>query len=123
MHITDAIRLLVLLLQCCENGVKSVMTVISYWQKSDWIMRCKIAQWQVYTIRQSAKGQHFDFFKEIKACIILRQHESVIHVHLYSAVSNSVHPMDCNLPGSFVHGIFQARILEWVAISLSRGPS
>ena len=24
-------------------------------------------------------------------------------------------PMDCNLPGSFVHGISQARILEWVA--------
>ena len=25
-------------------------------------------------------------------------------------------PMDCSLPGSSVHGIFQARILEWVAI-------
>ena len=32
-------------------------------------------------------------------------------------------PMDCNLPGSFVHGIFQARILEWVAVSSSRGSS
>ena len=30
-------------------------------------------------------------------------------------------PMDCNLPGSSVHGISQARILEWVAISFSRG--
>jgi len=29
-------------------------------------------------------------------------------------------PMDCNLPGSFIHGIFQARVLEWVAIALSR---
>ena len=28
-------------------------------------------------------------------------------------------PMDCSLPGSSVHGIFQARILEWVAISFS----
>jgi len=27
--------------------------------------------------------------------------------------------MDCSLPGSFVHGILQARILEWVAISFS----
>ena len=26
-------------------------------------------------------------------------------------------PMDCSPPGSFVHGILQARILEWVAIS------
>ena len=25
-------------------------------------------------------------------------------------------PMDCNLPGSSVHGIFQARVLEWVAM-------
>ena len=29
-------------------------------------------------------------------------------------------PMDCSLPGSSIHGIFQARILEWVAISFSR---
>ena len=28
-------------------------------------------------------------------------------------------PMDCSPPGSFVHGIFQARILEWGAIALS----
>ena len=32
-------------------------------------------------------------------------------------------PMDGSLPGSSVHGIFQARILEWVAISSSRGSS
>ena len=31
--------------------------------------------------------------------------------------------MDCNPQGSSVHGIFQARILEWVAISYSRGSS
>ena len=29
--------------------------------------------------------------------------------------------MDCSLPGSSVRGILQARILEWVAISFSRG--
>ena len=32
-------------------------------------------------------------------------------------------PMDCSLPGSSVHGILQARILEWVAISYSTGSS
>ena len=31
--------------------------------------------------------------------------------------------MDCSLPASSVHGIFQARILEWVAISFSRRSS
>ena len=30
---------------------------------------------------------------------------------------------DCNLPSSSVHGIFQTRVLEWVAISFSRGSS
>ena len=32
-------------------------------------------------------------------------------------------PMDCSPPSFSVHGIFQARILEWVAISFSRGSS
>ena len=32
-------------------------------------------------------------------------------------------PMDCSPPGSSVHGISQARVLEWVAISFSRGSS
>ena len=32
-------------------------------------------------------------------------------------------PVDCNLPDSSIHGILQARILEWVAISFSRGSS
>ena len=27
--------------------------------------------------------------------------------------------MDCSLPGSSIHGIFQARVLEWVAIAFS----
>ena len=32
-------------------------------------------------------------------------------------------PVDCSLPGSSVHGILQARILGWVAMSFSRGSS
>ena len=30
-------------------------------------------------------------------------------------------PMDCSLPGSSIHGIFQARVLEWGAIAFSDG--
>ena len=40
-----------------------------------------------------------------------------------SVVSNSCGPMDCNWAGSSLHGISQARRLEWVAISFSRGSS
>ena len=32
-------------------------------------------------------------------------------------------PIDCSSPGLSVHGILQARILEWIAISISRGTS
>ena len=31
-------------------------------------------------------------------------------------------PMDCSLPGSSVHGIFQARVLEWGAIAFFTAP-
>ena len=34
--------------------------------------------------------------------------------------SYKLNPMNCSLPGSSVHGIFQARVLEWVVISFSR---
>ena len=35
-------------------------------------------------------------------------------------MSNSCNPMDCSLPGSSVHGILQAKVLEWVAVSFHR---
>ena len=38
-------------------------------------------------------------------------------------MSDSCDPMDCSLPGSSVHGILQASILVWVAISFSRRSS
>ena len=49
----------------------------------------------------------------------------VLTLSLCSVMSNSVYgdPMDCSLPGSSVHGILQARILEWVVVSSSRGSS
>ena len=40
-----------------------------------------------------------------------------------SIVSNSLRPHGQRSPGSSVHGTFQAKILEWVAISFSRGSS
>ena len=47
------------------------------------------------------------------------------HLHLLSLsrVRLFATPMDCSLSGSSVHGILQARVLEWIAISFSRGSS
>ena len=44
-------------------------------------------------------------------------------VFSFAVVFDFLGPVDCSPPGSSVHGIFQARILEWVAISFSRGSS
>ena len=47
------------------------------------------------------------------------------HKHTAQSLSHLTlcNPMDCSVPGSSVHGIFQARMLEWVAISSSRDSS
>ena len=44
------------------------------------------------------------------------QRESVSH-----SVMSDCEPMDCSLPGSPFHGIFQARIVDWVPIPFSQG--
>ena len=46
-------------------------------------------------------------------------HESEKWKWSHSVVSDLRNPMDCSLPGSSVHEIFQARVLEWVAIAFS----
>ena len=51
---------------------------------------------------------------------IVEESEKVLVVQLCLTLCDS---MDCSLPGSSVHGILQARILEWVAIPFSKGPS
>ena len=56
------------------------------------------------------KSQHtiYLFSKAVRACSVTQS---------YPALCNT---MDCSPPGSFVHGISQVRILEWVAISSSK---
>ena len=46
-----------------------------------------------------------------------------VHAQSYSHVLTLWDPIDCSAPGFSVHGIFQTRILEWVAISFSRASS
>ena len=57
--------------------------------------------------------------------LVLNQNQSDSTCSYCCSVTNSCptlcDPMDCSLPYSFVRGVFQARILEWIAISFSRG--
>ena len=57
--------------------------------------------------------------KKWKKCLPAVQSESEVA----QSCPTLCNPMDCGLPGSSTHGIFQARILEWVAVSFSRRSS
>ena len=65
-----------------------------------------------------------DCSQEIKRCLFFgRKVKTNLEKKKESEVALSCptlcNPMDCSLPRSSVHGIFQARVLEWVAISFS----
>ena len=64
-----------------------------------------------------------DFSHEIKRHLLLGRRAMTNLVYVSCSLMSLCNPMDCWLPGSSVHGILQARILEWVAISFSRGSS
>ena len=61
-------------------------------------------------------------FREIKKKIS-NTHSMLVKVLVAQLCLTLCNPMNCNPPGSSVHGILQARILEWVAILFSRGSS
>ena len=58
--------------------------------------------------------------------VVLKEQQTSSKVRLRSAAQSCptlCDPMDCSPPGSSFHGVLQASILEWVAISSSRGSS
>ena len=52
-------------------------------------------------------------------CLLLVYVQHILRLHVCSVVPSSLQPQDCSQPGSSVHGIFQARVLEWGAIAFS----
>ena len=62
-------------------------------------------------------------------CLIINSDMSVYTEKVIRSVvplqvmSDFCDPMECSPPGFSVHGVFQARALEWVAISFARGSS
>ena len=65
------------------------------------------------------------FTRDICVCVCIYRHTHVYEKKVLAAQSclTLCDPRDCSLPDSSVHGILQARILEWVAILFSRGSS
>ena len=71
--------------------------------------------------REFQKNIYFCFTDYVKACHSFCVSESESEV--LQLCPTLCDPMDCSPPGSSVHGIFQARVLEYGAISFSRGSS
>ena len=92
----------VVIVKCC-HGFKTVLVFLTWLIHEYW----SVLQWWM-----------------IEPCI---QNRGLCSYHEWLIVAQSCptlcNPVNCSLPGSSVHGIFQARILEWVAISFSRGSS
>ena len=62
-------------------------------------------------------------FVEIIGEAFIKEELNLFVYCLVVCACSAVSGLDCSLSGFFVHGISQARVLEWVAISSSRGPS
>ena len=76
-----------------------------------WVLM--ISKQNYFTYFEFCKGQGYLLLRIIKLCMC---------IHACSDMSKTLcDPMNCSPPASSVHGIFQARILEWVAYPFSRG--
>ena len=98
-------------LECHQKTYQSLeLLCIAWWE-------CKIVQPLWKTVQQ--------FLKKLNTEIPCYPAISLVGMVMVQSkvMSDSCNPMDCSLPGSSVHGILPARILEWVAISFCRGSS
>ena len=75
---------------------------------------------QIFCFGMSEMSTIWNCFVKRQLCINLRQCMKEKVAQLCPTLCD---PMDCSLPHSSIHGIFQARVLVWVAISFSRGSS
>ena len=101
----------------CPRSFFWDLDVYNYW-------KCPLEERKVlvsiHTCMNCQQNIHFSkiLTPEHSVCVCL-----CVYLCVCPVVSDSLQPMDCNSPGSSVHGTLQARILEWVTISYSRGPS
>ena len=90
---------------------------ISMWnQLPDQGLNLCLLHWQCRVLTSGLPGDASGFTGNVCVCV-----RSVCAVA--QSCLTLCNPLDCNPLGSFVHGVYQARILEWVAISFCRGTS
>ena len=72
---------------------------------------------------RTRKGMAVRFSKKVSISVTLQRTKSCASKVKLLSRATLCDPMDCSPPGSSVHGIVQAKVQEWVAISFSRGSS
>ena len=65
-------------------------------------------------VERGGEGQMYGKSNMVTYCLKVKSQSEVAQ-----SSPSLCDPMDCSLPGSSIHGIFQARVLEWVAIAFS----
>ena len=81
--------------------------------------KCRLGSTNIFGLEKSNFQHQWYFSSFLTAWTVL----SAVSSEVSQLCPTLCNPMDCNLTGSSVHGIFQARILEWVAMPSSRGSS
>ena len=69
------------------------------------------------------QGRNYALFISVIYTLRTMLGPTCVHIQSLQLCLTLGNPMDCSPPGSSVHGILQARILEWVAMTSSRGSS
>ena len=108
---------------CVLSGLVVVWLFVTLWT----VARQAPESWN-FPGKNTGVGCHFllqGIFSAQKANphLLHWQADSLPMSHQESLSRTLCYPMDCSPPGSSVHGISQARVLEWVAISSTRGSS
>ena len=117
---------------------ESLPTCWMRWNNTEqWGMFLKTREWEPHTLKYEVINRWLDtklkkcmsnifrFLYEVEGIHVIRQFlcASMCECSVTKSCLTLCYPMGCSTPGSFVPGISQARILEWIAISFSRGSS
>ena len=101
-----------------------LITLPQYFSKELWVQRFYNERLTTTTLEW--RERWYEGHKEdhiLKDLVPWHLKRNLVCAKLLQSCPTLCDPMDCSLPGSLVHGILQARVLEWVAISFSRGSS
>ena len=115
---------------CIETNENENMTTQNLWDSETVVLRGSFIAIQAY-LRKQEKNQinnptlHLKQLdkEEMENPRVSRRKERKKESAVVQSFLTLCNPMDCSLPGSSIHGIFQSRVMEWLVISFSRGSS